>query len=473
MRSYFLRTSKTTGNAPLYVQVKSRVNNFRLLLNTYVDVEVKAWNNAEKKAAGKSGKSVWDFVDSDIKDMVVAIDEAISLEIGKADCTKESVEFAVAAVRYAKTMKEQKAIEEIKQRELEAEKAKKARNDADVMLYLSELIEKMKNGEAVIERGQNVGEKYTKGTIKSYTNIQKVLQEFLRGRRLTWNDINKEWAIRFINFMEKRGLMKKTVNRYATTMKAVIMRAYDDGRHNDERARSYFVKRKIDKTDKATEVYLTADELQALYDMKLSGLKEQVRDIFLIGCYTCQRVSDYSKLKRENFTTTARGTQIIRLRQQKTGTEVQIPILSKNLITLAEKYDFNLPVIHDVIINRYIKTICKELAASVPSLAVESPTILTMKEKAKEDKVLHDGGDALFKRNEAGIPVKAKYEMITTHTARRSGITLMYLSKKFDLRQMMHVSGHRDIASFNEYIKLSGDDVADEMSEMIGNDNLF
>lgn len=473
MRSYFLRTSKTTGNSPLYVQVKSRVNNFRLQINTNVIVSIEDWQNAERKSAGKANKSVWDYMPKSTKEIVAKIDDAITFAMEQPDCTKESVESAVAAVRYATTMKEQKAIEEKQQREIESEKAKKAKDDADVMLYLSELIQKMKNGEAVIERGQNVGEKYTKGTIKSYTNIQKVLQEFLKGRRLTWNDITKEWAIRFINFMEKRGLMKKTVNRYATTMKAVIMRAYDDGKHNDERARGYFVKRKIDKTDKATEIYLTADELQALYEMKLSGLKEQVRDIFLIGCYTCQRVSDYSKLKRENFTTTARGTQIIRLRQQKTGTEVQIPILSKNLITLAEKYDFNLPVIRDVIINRYIKTICKDLAASVPSLAVESPTILTMKEKDKEDKALRDGGKPLFKRNKAGVPVKAKYEMITTHTARRSGITLMYLSRKFDLRQMMHVSGHRDVASFNEYIKLSGDDVADEMSEKLGNEDLF
>ena len=461
MRTYFLRTSKCKGVAPLYTRVLSRTNNFRLQLNTNVIVSIEDWQNAERKSAGKANKSVWDFMPKSTKEMVAKIDDAITLAMEQPECTKESVEAAVNNVRFAYTLEREKKAKE-------AEKARKAKDDADVMLYLSQLIEGMKNETAVIERGQNVGEKYTKGTIKSYTNIQKILQEFLAGRSLYWKDITKAWTIRFVNYMEKRGLMKKTVNRYATTMKAVITRAYEDGKHNDPKASKYFVKRKVDDTDKAAEIFLSADEINGLYRMELSGLKEKVRDLFLVGCITCQRVSDYSTLRRENFTTTANGVDVVKLRQQKTGKTVTIPILDSKLRDIAEKYNYSLPNVSDVLINRYIKEICKELAKDVKSLNEELPTNLTMREREMEE-----SGKATYKRDDMGRPLLPRWAMVRTHTARRSGITNLFISNKFNLMQMMSISGHSDIRSFKEYIRLSDEQMAEEISLINGNDDLF
>ena len=56
MRTYFLRTSKSDGKAPLYTNILNRTNNFRILLNTGVAVDVASWRNAEKKSAGKANK---------------------------------------------------------------------------------------------------------------------------------------------------------------------------------------------------------------------------------------------------------------------------------------------------------------------------------------------------------------------------------------------------------------------------------
>lgn len=465
MRTYYLRTSKSSGKAPLYTRILSRANNFRAQLNTQINVDIESWKNAEKKSAGKANKSVWDFMPGDIKDMVERIDDAISVAMDQVDATKESVEQAVANVRFADVLDAEK---KIKDAEEEERKAKKAREDADVMLYLQSLIDAMKNRTAVIERGQNVGEKYTKGTIKSYTNIQKVLQEFLRGKNLYWQDINKAWAVRFVNFMEKRGLMKKTVNRYATTMKAVITRAYEEGKHNDPRATKYFVKRKVDDTDKATEIYLTADEVNALYQMDLSGLKERVRDVFLVGCFTSLRCSDYSTLRRENFTTTANGVEVVKLRQQKTGKNITIPILDNKLKEIAEKYNYNLPNVSDVIINRYIKEICKELANDVKSLQEELPTNLTMRERAMEEE-----GRITYKRDDLGRPLLPRWAMVRTHTARRTGITNLFISGKFTTLQMLAVSGHADLRTFREYIRLSDEQMAEEISLHNNNEDLF
>lgn len=218
----------------------------------------------------------------------------------------------------------------------------------------------------------------------------------------------------------------------------------------------------------------TADELQALYEMPLTGLEAEVRDVFLIGCYTCQRFSDYSVLRPDNFTTTSRGTKIVRLIQQKTNTPVVVPILNDNLLRIAERYDFEIPTVSDVILNRYIKLILKRLSESVPSLAETEVTKLTMKEREKEAR-----GEAEFMRNEYGDVIKCRFDLVTSHTARRSGITNLYLTGLFDTVQMMSISGHKDQRTFFDYIKLSSDEIADRImdklrqSEQASNETLF
>ncbi len=42
-----------------------------------------------------------------------------------------------------------------------------------------------------------------------------------------------------------------------------------------------------------------------------------------------------------------------------------------------------------------------------------------------------------------GNVIVPRYECVTSHTARRTGITNMYLSHKFTILQMMHVRGHK------------------------------
>lgn len=192
--------------------------------------------------------------------------------------------------------------------------------------------------------------------------------------------------------------------------------------------------------------------------MPLTGLKEQVRDIFLVGCYTCQRVSDYTNISPESFTTTAKGTPIIRLIQQKTRTEVKIPIMNPNLQAICEKYNYKLPSVIDVIINRYIKEILTDLSATVTSLAIKIPTKLTMKQRNNVKQ-----GKMDFEMNDKGEALVTRAQSVTTHTARRSGITNMYLSHKFTIVQMMHVSGHKTQKTFMDYIKLSSDEIADEI----------
>ena len=132
--------------------------------------------------------------------------------------------------------------------------------------------------------------------------------------------------------------------------------------------------------------------------------------------------------------------------------------MNPNLRAICEKYNYRIPAVVDVIINRYIKEILKTLSESVPSLAVKVPTKLTMKQKKNVAE-----GKMTVERNAQGEVVMPRYNCVTTHTARRSGITNMYLTHKYTIVQMMHVSGHKTQNTFMDYIKLSSDEIADEI----------
>ncbi len=242
----------------------------------------------------------------------------------------------------------------------------------------------------VKERAAKIGRTdYSAGSCKAWKSYIGVYKGFYPLHRFGWADINRAFVALYINYLRNHGYMPKVVNKHLTNLKALINAAFIDGVHDNQRTASLIVKNKIEDRDKAVEIYLTETQLQALADRELTGLKDQVRDIFLVGCYTCQRVSDYNNIEPEDITTTAKGTPIIRLVQQKTKTEVTIPILNDNLIAIFEKYGYNVPKANEQVLNRYIKNILKDLSQAVPSLKEKVPTKLTMKQKEamRRDKI--------------------------------------------------------------------------------------
>lgn len=472
MRKFFVQTKQTEGTANLYTRIRTKSPYRDWWVNTHIEIDIPKWQKCYEdiQLYAKSGKN-----GKEAERLALEVDKAIDNALTIPGSTKEDIQEAVDGVVFkeAKELQRQREAEIRAQQEREAEerRAAKAKEDADVILYLSGLIQRMREGKVLTEgRGNNTGEYYTANTIKMWNNLLGILRRYDQECPFTWADIDKTFAVNFRRWMEAEGYMAKSINKYIGQFIALLNRAYEDGKHTNMMAVNAFkgTKAKVSDEKKATEIYLTADELNALYKMKLTGEKAIVRDIFVVGCCTCQRVSDYSTLTKENFTTTAKGTRVVKIRQTKTGNSATIPIIDEKLDKIMQKYGYNLPQVSDVIINRYIKEIGKELSKKVKSLAVELPTILTMKERAKEER-----GEIAYKRNKKGQVVKPRYEMITTHTARRTGITNLYLSGKFDVYQMMAVSGHKEAKTFKEYIKLSDEEIADGIAKKMEDDNLF
>lgn len=129
-----------------------------------------------------------------------------------------------------------------------------------------------------------------------------------------------------------------------------------------------------------------------------------------------------------------------------------------------KKYNYNVPKIWDVSLNRNIKNTLEVLSHTVPSLAKKEKTLLTLPEKRLEEEA-RKKGKQLFDYDKEGVPVKARWEMVSLHTARRTFITNVYLSGKFSVEFMMKLSGHKKYDTFKKYVRLSLDEYADDIAK--------
>jgi integrase len=366
--------------------------------------------------------------------------------------TKENLEKSIEDIMLAD---KREALKRAEQLGKEAEDRKKH----NVKNFVVEHIRKIESGEVRTAKK----EKYAKESIKNWQQFRRVFLDFYRIRPFEWDDINETLADRYISYLESIGYMKYTLDKHISLFKTIVGVAERQGLHNNHLAASYLKSPQIREEDKAKEIYLTKDELSALYEMPLEGFEEQVRDVFLIGCFTALRYSDYSRIKKENIGFTNSGTKVIRIKQEKTAGTVVIPILDERLETLLKKYDYNVPEVLDQSLNRTIKEICKRLSETVSSLGKEERTVLNLKERRSEMEARKKGIE-LFKYDEQGFPIRPRWELVASHTARRSCITNMYLSKKFSVQQMMSVSGHKTETMFYKYVKLSLDEYADSVA---------
>jgi integrase len=201
-----------------------------------------------------------------------------------------------------------------------------------------------------------------------------------------------------------------------------------------------FQKRKFMPTQVATsEIYLSDNELDAISGLDLSDQPhlDLARDVFLVGCYTAQRYSDYSRISKEHIKTTPGGNKIISLIQMKGGTHVIIPLWPE-LDKILKKYDYTLPLTHEQKLNKYIKIV------------------------AEKAKITNMEADEIYTKGKMSHEMKAKCDLVKTHTARRSGATNLYL-KGYDVISIMRVTGHKTEREFLKYIRISNVENADNL----------
>lgn len=441
-----LRTKSKEGKHPLYfkMNVKEGVKWF----NFGISVDVNEWN--EVSATERKMNNY--LTKKGISKKIALVEESIAEMRRHHRLTKENLEICIDNIMLADRREELKRAEELKN-DLERKKKSNVKN------FVVEHVRRIETGEARTTKKET----YAKYSVKNWGQFKRVLLDFYKIVPFGWNDINETLVDRYISYLENIGYMKYTIDKHISLFRTLVGVAERQGLHANHVACSLLKSPSVKEEDKAKKIYLTKDELSALYDMSLDGFYEQVRDVFLIGCFTGMRFSDYGSIQKTDIGYTHSGTKVIRITQDKTGGKVVIPIMDERLETLLKKYDYNVPTLWGESLNRAIKQICKKLSESVPSLQKKERTRLTLTERRAEA-TAKKKGVALFEYDEQGYPLKQRWELVASHTARRSCVTNMYLSKKFSVPQMMSISGHKTEAMFYKYVKLSLDEYADNVA---------
>lgn len=267
---------------------------------------------------------------------------------------------------------------------------------------------------------------------KYYKTALKILKEYRN--KLEFEDITLEFYNDFVSYLNGKGFSINTVGDNIKKLKAVMAAALELGYHKNTAFQGkYFTK----PSEEADNIYLSINELKEIETLDLSSKPslDRVRDLFLIGCYTGLRFSDYSRLTPKNI---ANG--FIEIEQLKTGERVVIPVHSivKKIIS---KYNGLPPTISNQKFNNYLKEICQD----VKSL------------QETESKTITKAGKKI-------IVNMFKWQMVSSHTARRSFATNEYLNGTSTLT-IMAVTGHKTEKAFLKYIKVSKKEEAERMKQ--------
>src|SRR5690606_20965656 len=154
-------------------------------------------------------------------------------------------------------------------------------------------------------------------TIRSYKQTKKRLEEYQKhyNQTLMFEFIDMSFYNKFNRFMEANDYSLNTIGKHLKTIKTFLNYALIEGYTSNQRFKSDDFKVKKETT---TEIYLTDDEIKKMYEHDLSKFPEleHARDVFLIGCYTGQRISDYNGLKNEDVVVID-GFKCFKIRQKK------------------------------------------------------------------------------------------------------------------------------------------------------------
>ena len=445
-----IRTQRAAGEASLFTYLRIGEKNYAIDLHLMVDVS--HWREV---STGR--KKIENFLDR-----IGYSQRLVEIEFGIKELKREN-RYTIDEV---KRLVQDIVLKEKREQYLENKRIGREIREQEsksIKTYIIHFVDQMETGDVRTNRG----ELYTPQSIKVWKQFRRVFLDFYTSHSFGWDEIDKHLINRFLTYLERCDYMKKTRDKYLKLFKQIISDAEKAGFHTNHTAKNLITRLNVKESDKTKEIYLTKDELEAMYAMKLDGTEEIVRDMFLIGCYTSQRFSDFSSIHESCIGETAKGVRVIRMEQQKTGNKVVIPIVDDKLETLLKKYNYNMPEITDQAFNRVIKDIGEKLSHTIPSLAKTERTLLKKQEKQAEKR-----NQCSFERDSQGNVLKPRWQLISTHTARRSGITNMYLSQKYTIPQMMSVSGHKEERTFKEYVKLSLDELA-EVVAMSSTDGLF
>jgi site-specific recombinase XerD len=281
----------------------------------------------------------------------------------------------------------------------------------------------------------------------------KKFATYKKKKRFEFSDMNKAFYDDFVKYLQTFNLASNTIGQKIKHIKLWLNEAYKLELHSETKYKTAFE----GIQEKSDNIALDEEELQRIFDLDFSNPKSKdamkykvlimeklaesykletldvVRDGFLLECWTGCRFSDLGKITKQNI-----KNGLITIKQQKTGTEVIIPLHPISTAIL-EKYNYTPPKpVSNQRFNEIIKIICR---------------ISEITEKEKKE---------ITKGGLKQIDYIEKCDLVSSHTGRRSFATNNY-RMGLDTYTIMRITGHKTESSFLKYIKVKPDEHAQRM----------
>lgn len=451
MVSIVARNTSNNNVLSLNVCIKNR----QLGINTYVSMKTKIackeWNaemqlpkrfTDERPVKGLNGMSY-----SELGDKILEIKKELSA----------AEEFGTLTVDMArniviKIMNKSYIQEFDKKKEEEGAKVEAVRKT--LKEFIREFIRECETGERLKRKSTR---KIAASTIKNYKGTLAQIEEYEKASHhsIDFDDMTMDFYDGWRQFFIGKKYSPNTIGRHVKNLKIFLYAAKDlklTTTTDFESARFSADREDVDN------VYLTDERVQEMYDLHPTDeesvarliacapanereelreltekatsrqLLEEAKDVFVVGCLTGQRVSDYKRIHSGMIERLRDGRRYICIEQEKTGKEVFLP-LDERVEKILAKYGGRLPKTYDQKLNERIKIVGRLLGWRENAGLTERHGLMEVRSRKKF------------------------YECIKTHTARRTFATNAY-KNGISLASIMAVTGHSSEQMLRKYLKL-------------------
>lgn len=401
----------------------------KVLLHTGIKIPAEYWNTSQECIADHLPPQYGVVID--LNSNLLRMRSVVSALALQATKLKPSERGAFVKASFSTDLSVETFAEKLEEKE--KKEAEQEQDKLNVYTQFNDYIESKKR-------------KVSKATLTVYGNVKSHLQSFevYRKEKITFSSFDFAFYEDFVDYLtfEHVHLRRQTVvtglrlNTIGKTIKH--LRGFIKDR----------VKRKIipplDLTDfkipeeESDAIYLKYEEIAKIYQTDLSDHSQLVeyRDLFVLACLTGLRFSDFSSLRPEDL---QKG--MLYKKQEKSDHWVVIPLREEAKLIFTRQFKERIPSLSNPDFNLHIKTIGK--LAGIAQLIKFS----------------------YKKGNQNVVITKAKYDWITSHTARRSFCTNEFLAGT-PVKLIMKISGHKREKDFYRYIRITPEEAAETIKKV-------
>ncbi|SDX68050.1 site-specific integrase [Hymenobacter psychrophilus] len=266
-------------------------------------------------------------------------------------------------------------------------------------------------------------------TVKGYVTFRNHLVAFSKAKhyKLEFSTLDVAFSETFKNYLLKTvNLTNTSVNNVIKNLKVFLSVTHSQGLHEFQYHTRF---RKLDRIEPEV-VYLTTDEKAAIANLNLDYILrwERTRDVFVFECETGLRFSDVAALRPDQ-------------------------VHKDHLILVTQKTEDLLKIPLSPLAQSILKKYAGKQAKALP-VKTNQKTNADLKQIAKLAKLEAHTSTSKLRGKDKVITVQPKWQLVCTHTARRTFVTLA-LQGGMRPEVVMRITGHKNIKTLFSYLKIN------------------